>query len=169
MSAESWPPVPGELKLLGDYGLGLDGSRVYGLEFGVREWCEDVPISDEGSARDLFRSIAKSLVSHREFAVRRRLRQGADLERGFQRWLRLGVVRGLAWAEPARLAADPSEWLSSTELPPLQRVFGVKRSVQIARDGTGLSPGRISPLLRVVGFRIAGGRSFNERVRQKLR
>ena len=166
--AGGWPAKAAELVIYGDHAPGLDEQSVTGLEFGVREWCEDVPAFDQGLGRDLFRRIASNLTAHRDFTRTRRTQRGAGLEAAFQRWLRLGVVRGLAWGEPD-IAGDAAVWLESAKGPFRERVFGVRRSVQIARDGSGLTAGSIDPMVQVIGFRVAGSRRFLERVRRQVR
>ncbi len=166
--ASRWPATAFELRVIGDQAPGLDEQLVSGLDFGVREWCEDVPAFDRGLARDLFRRIASNLPAHRDFTRLRRTQRGAGLEPEFQRWLRLGVVRGLSWAEPD-IAGDVLGWLNAGRGRFRSRVLGVRRSVQIARDGSGLSSGSIDPMVQVIGFRVAGSRLFLERVRRQVR
>ena len=168
LSARLWPATAAELRMLGDHAPGLDEQIVTGLEFGVREWCEDVPAFDQGLGRDLFRRIASNLSAHRDFTRTRRIQRGAGLEPSFQRWLRLGVVRGLAWGEPG-IAGDAASWLAGAEGEFHTRVLGVRRTVQIARDGSGLTAGSIDPMVQVIGFRVAGSRRFLERVRRQVR
>ena len=44
---------------------------------------------------------------------------------------------------------------------------GVLQVVQLRRDGGGLLPGAVDPRLADCGFRVAGGESFVQAVRQR--
>lgn len=166
-----WPLSPKELQRVGDYCVGIgslsdkDGaSRCYGIDFGVREWVEDLPL-DAGKIVRIY------IGSHSEHVRLSRDRRLGKKETLFTPEVsRLGVIRGLAFAEPAFRGRDPQS-LGYLEVrgggPAVfgdPDLLGVRRTENAKRDGI-LSGDRKNPFLGVVGFRIAGTRRFMEKAR----
>ncbi|MEZ5989958.1 MAG: bifunctional serine/threonine-protein kinase/formylglycine-generating enzyme family protein [Planctomycetota bacterium] len=167
-----WPLEPAELVELGDLsrGLGRPGEPapvVTGLDFGVREWVDDLPFEDEEVAA----LIVANHENHRATAEDRRLgRLRTALPKDV---LRDGIVRGLGFGEPEVAGRDPvaEGWLddlTSADPKPARLgdpgLLGVRRSLQLARDGS--LAGRRNPIVAVVGFRVAGTVRFLEQARR---
>jgi hypothetical protein len=169
LNAAFWPPAEAELVALGDYTLDEHDVKVIGLDFGVREWCEDLPLI--GVDAVYYRPHATSHARHRELAARRRA--GTPLDRPLGPELRNGELRGLGFGEPELGGRDPAADLVDvvTSQPARfdARLLGVKRLVYAPRDGRGLLPGQRSALVSVAGFRVAGGAELMRRVREVLR
>lgn len=137
---------------------------ILGLDFGVREWTCDLPVS-AGPEYALLQEWAGDALLH--------LRRVEEHARGKllpamlpARIASLGVVRGTASTEP-RLLADPVSMVRAVDASGrlLPSVPGVTRSEHIRRDGRDLVPGAADPRLGAVGFRIVGGSAFVSHVR----
>jgi hypothetical protein len=168
LNAAFWPPSETELMALGDFTLDEHEVRVFGLDFGVREWCEDLPLVGVDS---LHRHQATRHAVHRELASRRRA--GTLLAVLLVPQMRNGELRGLGFGEPELAGRDPAadlvDGVTSTPARFDARLLGVKRLVYAPRDGSGLLPGQRSALVSVTGFRVAGGDELMRRVREVLR
>ncbi len=166
-----WPLNREELKEVGDYSLGLSSvrgagmePRCYGVDFGVREWVEDLPLA-AGAAVEVVRILIGSHPEHLRFTQDRR--EGRKKDVIPPEIVRLGVIRGLGFAEPAFRGRDPLH-LGYLKVPgpggkPARfgdpALLGVRRTENAKRDGI-LSGDRKNPFLRVVGFRLAGTGKF---------
>jgi len=163
MDPGRWPLDQKQLAEIGDYADGFDG-RVYGLDFGVREWVEDLPIIPSDKDSRYHESWIESHTEHQKqverFARTGRLDGSVSLRR-------LGVVKGLGFGEPAIEGRDPALYLEPTRFGD-SSLLGVKRTENVPRDGIG-RPGRNHPSLRMIGFRLCGRSKFIARARGAMR
>ena len=163
VDAARWPLTAVELGVLGDVSRSL-GATITGLDFGVREWVEDLPLIGNAEA---YRVVAEGHPKHLEYSRRRRV--DADLRPARSRLLDIGELRGLGWGEPAVLGQDPRVGLIDARgRRSAKGILGVKRMNYARRDGKGLGRGALAPLVRVAGFRLAADTSFAALVRERL-
>ncbi|GEM_PF-1574969 len=165
---KTWPLSASELEALGDSASGIDRRRVTGLELGVREWVEDIPLVEGLGPFRILKGILETHERHRRFSVGRK-RGEAELPDGFEAVARLGVLRGTTWGAPRVPGRDP---LAGLLLPGLRSrswnaVLGVRRITHLSRTGTDGLPA--DPEIRTSGFRIAGTHRFLSFVRLWLR
>lgn len=164
LDPDAWPANPAQLDAIGDYAVSHDGSRVYGLDFGVREWVEDLPLVDVPGE---YRLIAGLHARHIDYAKKRS--RGEELRVAVISQLENGEVRGLGWGEVDVSGADPLGFLADCYGEgDLRGLLGVKRMNYVRRDGRGLDGG-ISPVVRLSGFRVAGTEAFVRKARAGIR
>lgn len=165
MDAARWPPNPAELAAIGDFAPGPESDRAFGLDFGVREWVEDLPTV---GMSDAVRLSFSSHTQQRKFAESRR--KGDLLKVSIGRGPARGEVRGLGLGEPVIGESDPLDSLvdgytgDQAHIGP--GLLGVKRIICLRRDGVGATTGSASPLISVIGFRVAGTQDFLRRARR---
>lgn len=155
-----WPFSARELADAGDRVRTDFGVEMTGLDFGVREWVADVPLSASVGVPtfDTSADHARHLEAADELASGRLRPEVA------RPLLRLGIARGTALDE---LVATPQGSTAHAAGRWPARVPGVVRVLQLARDGSGVLPNELDPHLPVVGVRLCGGRAFLTRVRSR--
>ncbi|MDA1222192.1 MAG: serine/threonine-protein kinase [Planctomycetota bacterium] len=151
--AALWPLNHSELTSVGDFVQGELGGTISGLDGGLREWVADLPFpSGEVEGRTTLEEWVGDHRSHVERSAE--IAAGGDPDRipiELRSFLRTyGVLRGTAVRAASK---DPGA--------------GVLQVVQLRRDGGGLLPGAVDPRLADCGFRVAGGESFVQAVRQR--
>lgn len=140
------------------------GAEFHGLDFGVAEWVFDLPHFP--SAEML---MIEWIGDHQRHLERVQKMADGDPEAvpdpvGPLR--QLGVVRGLAFAQPDGLLGrdgarlDPAAF---AEVP--LSVPGVLRTEQLQRDGRALLGGGREPRLQHIGFRVVGAAATVARLR----
>ena len=178
---KQWPPNKKELAKLGDSSAGINfgpndaEGKVYGIDFGLREWVEDLPLIPGPDSFSLISFLVQSHLSNVGMPADRRSRPWGDRLPEIVK--KLGVIRGLGFGEP-RLpnSSDPISdlYLRNCHKPKLTANFGdpgllgVRRAQHVDRGGAGLSRGT-HPLISVTGFRIAGTARLVELVRKEGR
>lgn len=160
-----WPASVAECRRLGDVAVAWDGASIYGLEFGVCEWVEDLPIV---GADPTYRLLVEIHDRHVDYAKRRRI--DLELRPPRARVLDTGQVRGLCWGEPESSGRDPlADIIDIRGFGLAEGILGVKRIRYLRRDARGLRSSEKAPLVRVTGFRVVGGDDFIRRLRERLR
>ena len=163
VDARRWPLSSVELEVLGDVTRSL-GAAITGLDFGVREWVEDLPLIGNATA---YRVVAEVHQRHVDYSRLRRI--NAVLRPARSRLLDIGELRGLGWGEPVVLGQDPRQGLIDARGEASAKgILGVKRMNYVRRDGRSLGRDAIAPLVRVAGFRLAADSSFAALVRERL-
>lgn len=165
IDAARWPANAAECIRLGDSASAWDGSRVHGLEFGVREWVEDLPVIGASTS---FRLLVETHGRHVEYTRRRRVDEFLSPRRASA--LAMGQLRGLSWGEPEYGGFDPVRELVDVGADQdAKSILGVKRIRYVRREGSGIAPGQVAQLVRIAGFRVAGGAAFIRIVRRRTR
>jgi hypothetical protein len=152
----------------GDATAGAPGQRLYGLDFGVREWVLDLAQGSEfaeASALHEWLADQRLHIERAEQLAKGLLNPPAELQ---SRLRRFGVIRGLALGElDGLLGADGRVGALTPSGVVPAAVPGVLRSEQIPRDGSGLLAEARDPRLAVVGFRLAGGAALLAHLRRR--
>ena len=140
------------------------GDRVRGIDFGVREWVLDLPAVADSQRRErgdagLLREWMGDHGRHLDVVLA--LASGTGSTAGVRReLLDLGVVRGRTSEELKQLRHASGGVLRGADP-------GVVWTLYLRRDGRGLLQDSTDPNLASVGFRLAGGSRFIERVRAR--
>ncbi|MCB9917482.1 MAG: protein kinase [Planctomycetes bacterium] len=162
MDPARWPRDVDENRMFGDVVRAWDGSEIVGLEFGVREWIEDVPTIGSGPS---YRLLVEIHERHVEYAARRRFDRTLKPPRILA--MESGQLRGMTWGEPRLHGHDPMTDLQDVRgKGSAAGILGVKRICFVRRDGVGLDE-KVAPLMTVAGFRIVGGEAFVRFVRSR--
>ncbi|HHI80313.1 MAG TPA: hypothetical protein ENK02_10065 [Planctomycetes bacterium] len=159
-----WPLLPSELAALGDQSRGFGGGRVTGLDFGMREWVEDIALVEGDDSYLFLREKVSNHPSHLAFVRERLAGRGDDLPASARASLSLGVLRGYSLMEDA-LGIGTGFGLPRR----LDRLGGVRRMVYLPKAGTEEGEAGGLSLIGVSGFRVAGTREFLRMVREERR
>ena len=175
-----WPPNKIELEKLGDSSPGINfgadnaEGKVYGIDFGLREWVEDLPLIPRSASFDLIRTIVSNHQGHVNLAMKRRNSEWAGRPENKS----LGVIRGLGFGEPVLPGSrDPllDRFFQDCKHPTRRANFGdsgllgVRRAQHVDRGGAGLGKRGKHPLVSVTGFRLAGTSRFLAMARKEVR
>jgi serine/threonine protein kinase len=159
-----WPLLPSELANLGDVSRGFGGGRVSGLDFGLREWVEDIALVEGDDSYLFLREKVSNHPSHVAFVRDRWGGKGEDLPESARASFKLGVLRGYSLME------DALGFGTSFGLPPhLDTLGGVRRMVYLPKAGREQGEEEEFPLVGVSGFRVAGTKEFLRLVREERR
>ena len=159
-----WPLLPSELANLGDVSTGFGGGRVTGLDFGLREWVEDIALVEGDDSFLFLREKVANHPSHLAFVRDRNAGRGEELAGAARVALKLGVLRGYDLFETA-FGLGTTFGLSSH----LDKLGGVRRMVYLPKTGREGMEEAAMPLVGVSGFRVAGTREFLKLVREEQR
>ena len=162
MDAGRWPRDATENRRAGDVARAWDGSEMVGLEFGVREWVEDLPAL---TLEPSYRLLIEVHDRHVDYTAKRR--DVHDLKPPRTLELAIGQVRGISWGEPVLRGIDSSDHLNDVRgAGSAEGILGVKRVASVRRDGLGID-GRVAPKVDVTGFRVVGAEAFVKFMRSK--
>lgn len=131
------------------------GRAFVGLDFGLREWVNDLPHTADAAL--LLREWTGDHAAHLARVSVVASGAAASEQDTFGLQQRIGVVRGLAFGETSGLiglAAEPLRLRADEALPSF--VPGVLRTEQLRRDGRALLGAGRDPRLSGIGFRVAG-------------
>ncbi len=159
-----WPLLPSELSILGDVTKGFGGGQVTGLDFGLREWVEDIALVEGDDSYLFLREKVSNHPSHVAFVRERLAGRGEEMPVSARASLGLGVLRGYSLLEGA-LSLGTAFGLS----PQLDRLGGVRRMVYLPKAAREGSKGAELPLVEFSGFRVAGTKEFLKMVREERR
>ncbi len=162
-----WPPTAGENRAFGDH-IQTEKGELLALDFGVREWVLDLPYGVH--QRDLLGTMFADHLIHLQQATQFFSNRSLDLARSDL--AKKGVVRGLAMGEvdcllmPISNSSPTNDQASNVGPLPLD-VPGVVYTLYLFRNGLMQFNQSPDPNLAKIGFRLAGGERFVQKVRLK--